>query len=523
MDVSRQTLLTAASLADQPDFRIGTVEVYPSLRIVRSGDQREKVEPRVMQVLISLAQASNEVVTREALFDRCWGGVFVGDDSLNRAIAGVRRIATTMGTGSFEIETIPRTGYRLVSECGTQLLEQDEAEFAQRDSEEGGRGVSRRWLVVGGAATAVGAAFLFLGGRIAAPDPAQQLIDDSQIVMRVGSPPAMKRAIELLRQAVVKSPGNATAWGLLALALARFDEHALDRATISVSEVEAAATKALQLDSDNADAQAALAISIPYYGDWLPAERRFDAILAKHPEHVVTQDSRLFFLGSVGRMKESAEDRRRLVELAPFDASLLYKEIYSLWFADRVGEADRAAIRGLEMWPRNAGIWFARLWVLAGTGRLDRALAHVADKEARPQIPAPMFDTIRIALEAAQSKQPSAIETASQRVLFGVGQSVAAVVNAMMLLNTMGAIDQAFELADAYYLERGPIIAAMQWRPGQPVVPDQRRRKTNMLFVPLAATMQQDPRFMRLMEEIGLVSYWERRGIGPDFLVNSQG
>jgi hypothetical protein len=99
-----------------------------------------------------------------------------------------------------------------------------------------------------------------------------------------------------------------------------------------------------------------------------------------------------------------------------------------------------------------------------------------------------------------------------------VGQSVAAVVNAIMLLNLIGAIDRAFEVSEAYYLEEGPLIPAMAWRPGQPFVPDQRRRKTNMLFTPVARPMQRDARFMPLMERMGLVAYWNRRGVTPDFL-----
>jgi hypothetical protein len=82
----------------------------------------------------------------------------------------------------------------------------------------------------------------------------------------------------------------------------------------------------------------------------------------------------------------------------------------------------------------------------------------------------------------------------------------------------MGATDDAFELAQAYYLEQGPIMAALEWRPGQPIVPDQRRRKTNMLFTPTATAMQRDPRFMPLMRQMGLADYWDRRGVLPDFL-----
>lgn len=517
MDVARSTLRTAASLADQPDFIIGTVEISPATRTVRSGGLTERIEPRVMQVLIALAEACNEVLTRDALFDRCWGGVYVGDDSLNRAIAGVRRIATGIGGRSFEVETIPRTGYRLISETGPLWRSELDAPFDEGDSAIPKPSVSRRWLIAGGTAAFASAALVW-SLQMTMPDPAAQFIDESRIAMRAGSPEAIQRAIALLERAVARAPANAEAWGLLALALARIDEHSLDRGTISRGRIESAASRALHLDAGNADAKAALAISIPYYGAWLDAERRFDAILAEHPDHVFTRDSRLFLLGAVGRMKESGEDREKLVASAPFDAALTYKQVYSLWFLGRVPEADRVAQRGLEMWPRDPGTWFARLWILAGTGRYDRALAHVADVNARPALPPPMFETLRMALEAADSGRPAAVEAASRRILAGVAQSVAAVVNGLMLLNIMGAVDRAFELAEAYYLERGPVLAAMQWRPGQPYVPDQRRRKTNMLFVPSSAAMQRDPRFVPMMQEIGLSDYWAARGIGPDFL-----
>ena len=67
-----------------------------------------------MKVFLLLLDAGGSVVTRDELFGSAWGGVFVGDDSLNRAIARVRKIADETAPGLFEIETIPRTGYRLI-------------------------------------------------------------------------------------------------------------------------------------------------------------------------------------------------------------------------------------------------------------------------------------------------------------------------------------------------------------------------------------------------------------------------
>ena len=115
MDMSRSVLMTSASLAELPDFTVGDIRVCPSSRTLDGPGGTIQVEPRVMQVLVVLADADGAVVTCDTLLNRCWGGVYVGDDSLNRAVAGVRRVASRIGGDSLEIETIPRTGYRLIS------------------------------------------------------------------------------------------------------------------------------------------------------------------------------------------------------------------------------------------------------------------------------------------------------------------------------------------------------------------------------------------------------------------------
>jgi tetratricopeptide (TPR) repeat protein len=73
-----------------------------------------------MQVFLLLSDAREEVVTRTRLFDECWGGVIVGDESLNRAITMIRRALATTAPGMFEIENIPRTGYRLVVDAPSE-------------------------------------------------------------------------------------------------------------------------------------------------------------------------------------------------------------------------------------------------------------------------------------------------------------------------------------------------------------------------------------------------------------------
>lgn len=510
MDGAVASLLTSAELAARPDFRLGLAHVSPSRRCIHGPGGTALVEPRVMQVLTVLAEAAGNVVTRDVLFRRCWGNPYVGDDSLNRAIGGARRIASTVADNSFTIENIPRTGYRLTENKPSDGLSTTEPQSR-------GVKVTRRWVAAGGLA-AVAGGVAFWTNRVPQSDPAARLIEESRVAMRPGTSAAERQAIALLERAVAVSPDNADAWGLLALTRARADEHGgPDMKASPAAQVDKAAGRALQLDPTNADAKAARAAVIPYYGDWLAAERRFDAVLAQHPDHLYTQDSRAFMLGAVGRMREGARARLQFSPDASFDANLQFRHIYALWFLDRIGEADRVASRAMQMWPQHSGIWFGRLWLLTGTGRLDRALFQIDDEATRPQLPLAMVGTLRAAVRAARSRRPVEIAAATERVMAGVERSVAAVVNAMMLLNLMGAIDEAFDLARAYYLEQGPIIAAMQWRPGQPIVQDQRRRKTNMLFTPTAAAMRRDSRFLPLMKAMGLSHYWDRRGILPDF------
>src|ERR1700693_5875008 len=102
----------AIRLAHEAGFRLGQLLVRPSLREVAGQGRRQILEPRVMQVLVTLARMRSFVVSRDELIDVCWGGRVVGEDAINRTIGRLRRLAETF-KGAFEIETVARVGYRL--------------------------------------------------------------------------------------------------------------------------------------------------------------------------------------------------------------------------------------------------------------------------------------------------------------------------------------------------------------------------------------------------------------------------
>jgi DNA-binding winged helix-turn-helix (wHTH) protein len=110
--VGSASALAPIRLAREPDFRLGVLTVRPSLCEVQARGGRQRLQPRVMQVLVALARVENRVVSRDALIETCWGGRIVGEDAINRCIGRLRRLAETC-EGGFAIETVARVGYRL--------------------------------------------------------------------------------------------------------------------------------------------------------------------------------------------------------------------------------------------------------------------------------------------------------------------------------------------------------------------------------------------------------------------------
>src|SRR6185295_13887198 len=108
----RAPLLARVDLAHEGEFVFGNARVFPSRREVQAPGWREVLEPRVMQVLVALARARGEILSRDDLIESCWEGVVVGEDAINRCIGRLRKAAAASGN-AFTIETVARVGYRL--------------------------------------------------------------------------------------------------------------------------------------------------------------------------------------------------------------------------------------------------------------------------------------------------------------------------------------------------------------------------------------------------------------------------
>ena len=505
-------MLKLADLAVRPDFDAGTLLVSPSRRIVRGPQGEIHLEPRIMQVFLLLLDARGRVVTRNEIFDQCWGGAMVGDDSVNRAIAGVRRIASEVAPGAFEIETIPRTGYRMVGDV-TRMDEVDEGNDAAIPR------VSRRTLIAGGvAATGIASVGLWavLEGRKDAR--VTQLIGQADQILRYELSDRRLSAIPLLEQATAIDPRNGAALGLLAYARA-IAATATPRGNPEAVPIAEKAIKAA-LASDSKDPHARLAVLLIESGgfEWAATEDKLRAILAIAPRNSLAMSWLVALYQAAGRNRLSWAVNERQIAIDSYSPAPQYRKALKHWIFGRTGEAYRLADRLIQMWPGHPWVWNARFLILAFTGRAHAALDMIDDAASRPKTITPeRMAQWRPTLAALDHPTPAAIAAARDANLEAARQSPGQAAYAVMALAGINEVDAAHDVAEGFLLAKGRIVTRRPTDRANLLVNNPTWRHTQWISTPPMSAFRESPRFGPLCDGIGLTAYWRARGILPDY------
>lgn len=499
-------MLKLTDLAQRPDFTAGPFTVSPSRRIVRGPTGEEHLEPLIMHVFLLLLDARGDVVTRTDLFDQCWGGVMVGDASLNRIIARVRKIAERTGPGLFALETIPRTGYRLTG----AILGADAAPAPPP-----ARPVSRRLAIGGGLAlAAIGGAALWRAREPRADPRFDALMDRGRTALRLDDP----GSTALFQQAVALDPDSATAWGLLAYSLtARVGDGPSDLTGDAAVAAERDARRALELDPREPSALLTLTLVESDMLDLVAREDRYRQVLAVDPRHTLAMRALGQLLHGVGRCRDALAIAERAVAIEPLAPDHQFRRALRLWVLGDVAAADRVIDRALELWPSHRLVRLGRLMIYAFTGRAHAALALVNDERTQPILLTPAAAALwRTSLSALDDPSPPNVTRARDALLAGATTTTAAASWALVTLSALGQLDPAFEVARGFLLGQGPLIVRSRPEASGPRNNSPSWRNTYGLFIPPTHAMRLDPRFTPFADGLGLTDYWRRRGVGPD-------
>ena len=497
-------------LAHELDFPLGEATVRPSRLLIECGGLSERVEPRVMQVLVALARAEGAVVTRDELIDSCWEGRIVGEDAIQRVLGRLRHLASDLAIGSFKLETVRGVGCRLVEAASSGPVT-----AAPDRMSDGGFAISRRIAIAGfvGATAAVSAS-IWLFHR-SAHEPALLARQYYQRGLETRGQNNLKlsqRGAALFRQATRIDPQFADAWGALAWSYRGLLEYESDTRG-DPARLEAlsrsAAARALELDPDNADAQAALLLLKPLFGNWAAMEDGCRRLLERHPRHSILEWNLGFILAEVGRWRESVRYFRAVAERERFWPLAQLALIRPLFCTGRVQEAEDLLDDGLKRFPGHIDYWLMKVRNLTISGRLPEALAFARDRSNWPAERSAVQPEIEFQislLDALADGSPDARSAVIRRVSEAARQFPPYVGHAAITAGMLGDLDASFAMLQGHYFAEGPW--AFAHRP---------RARTTRLFIPETFPLRKDPRFSALLRRTGLENYWRNTGTAPDY------
>lgn len=607
-------------LAREADFSLGPLLVRPSLREVGIQGIQERLEPRVMQVLVALGQRAGAVVSRDELTERCWDGRIVGDDAINRCISRLRRLGNQHN--AFTIEAIARIGYRLdaaetqipspaydmpatqpapgkprwrvwlIAVLGLLLagfvvwqfwprapqhrvavqifspLTQDKTAklFGKTVAEQIIAVLNDNQLVVvapGQDPADVRRADFLLDGSVqngphglhvtvhldrvsthatlwtATFDQNNSHSDNSALQIRVaaravdevkaalralnaggtddtllttylkaeefarqgGLTPTLQRR-DLMRRIVSQAPSFALGYSALALTSAQLLSYSGggDPGVLR-NDAEAAARHALSLDPHNGEAYIALALITPAH-DYGAQEALYRQGLKADPDNPTLNSNLAYLMEHVGRNRDALALHRRAALLDPLSPRKLAGYADQLALNGNLTEARNQFAHAILMAPGNVNIWASRLQMLDQFATPDEAAALMDD----PQFPAAETDPRSIALFrsylAARRRPTPAAHAAAVDAIYSAFAAGLIRSYALDMMIGLGNTDEAFAMADRLYFARDGKA--------------DNRPETASLFRPNAAPLRRDPRFIALVQRLGLFAYWTRNG-KPDF------
>ena len=97
-------------------FYLGDLLVEPLKGQVTGRAGSRHLPPKAVEVLLCLASAPGDLVTREALLDDVWGVGNGTQEALSHAISEIRHALDDHPDNPAFVQTLPKCGYRLLVE-----------------------------------------------------------------------------------------------------------------------------------------------------------------------------------------------------------------------------------------------------------------------------------------------------------------------------------------------------------------------------------------------------------------------
>jgi TolB-like protein/DNA-binding winged helix-turn-helix (wHTH) protein/Tfp pilus assembly protein PilF len=298
-----------------------------------------------------------------------------------------------------------------------------------------------------------------------------------------GTSAAAAKSIESFDEAIRIDPGYAPAYAALARAYYKDGENFALLPEESRQKIESALRKALELDSNLADAHALLGTIKQDQGDWPEAEKEFKRAIEVNPNGKGVHWFYAKYLTAIGRDDEAIAEAKRGLEIDPLSPVRVAIVGYTYLCARKYDQAIEQYRKALEMDPNYtpAHINLARAFVQKGM--YEQAIsefqkAMTTDPKRWGRIAGALAYAYAVAGRKAEAQKT--LDDLSEQSK----QGFVAPVNFAMIYSGLGDQDQAFQWLEKAYKDR----------PGPPYV------QIDLIF----DSLRSDPRFPDFARRKGL-------------------
>jgi len=357
-------------------FRIDTAE-----RMLLRDGEKIPLTPKAFDTLLVLVQNSGHTLTKDELMEKIWPDTFVEEVNLARNISVLRKALGEGENGHQYIETVPKLGYRFVTDVrkwqeeaaclvverharSHVVIEEEEETGIQDGTEQSalsnedqrpaatGLNLRRTTLIISLLLIVLLVAISSSLISTKRKEPSSRRYTESAEAYeaylkgrffwnkRTGD--GLSKSIAYFKQAIEKDSNFALAHIGLA------DAYAFD--LLQWPKVEAIAKRALEIDPTLGEAHASLGfVRMFWEWKWSEAEREFKRAIELNPGYPTARQWYAIYLATQGWLAEAEAEMRRARELDPLSLSINADIGQILYFQRRYDEAIEQCRKTLDM------------------------------------------------------------------------------------------------------------------------------------------------------------------------------
>ena len=479
-------------------LKIGDWSVDREMNTISNGEREVRLEPKIMKVLLLLAEEADTVASKERLMQAVWSDAFVTEQVLINAVWELRKALGDEARTPRYIQTVPRKGYRLIAPVSIMT---DKSSIEEKNSPANNAQLAGsfhlhkwRWAAVGLAMmlSVFIVALLIIRTDLLTGHSDEQSAGasgEARIAYAKGierfslrTPATVSESLKYFEEAIALDPDYARAHAAIAAnyillvpkVIAPHDGY---------PKAKAAALRAIELDPRLAEAHSSMAmIKLVYDRDWFGAEREFHQALRLAPESGLARTWYSQYLLAANRLEEAYEQIKVACELEPNSIWTQSTASEIFWWTERYDEAMAAYRKIIELDPGNISARF-------GLGNVYRKKSLLAETSAEYQkalelIGEPSAANLAQTFAYAQKRDASLLVT---KLDLALKQDDVQPSHLARIFATFNERDKAF-----YWLEKG----YAEW-------------DTGLLFLNSDDSwdnLREDPRFALLLRRVGFTN-----------------